>query len=177
MTGRIGRNHMKRFSTIRRRCACAGSHAWLPAHADRAIPIYICAMKKLTVVQLLRIAGMLAWLSLHLSIKDDGAGFDDVPAGNGIAGIRERVEQLAGTMSLASSRGTGLPDRHTCSQQRMRMTRLPHVGADNPPDETGWIRDNAAPPPSLAPRSGAQVNFSSSIQTSCKATADAFQSQ
>jgi len=57
------------------------------------------------------------------------------------------------------------------------MTRLPHVGADNPPDETGWIRDNAAPPPSLAPRSGAQVNFSSSIQTSCKATADAFQSQ
>jgi signal transduction histidine kinase len=43
----------------------------------------------------------------HLSIQDDGAGFDDVPAGNGIAGMRERVEQLAGTMSLASSRGQG----------------------------------------------------------------------
>lgn len=45
--------------------------------------------------------------SLHLSIKDDGAGFDNIPAGNGLTGMQERIDQLAGTMLVTSQMDQG----------------------------------------------------------------------
>lgn len=45
--------------------------------------------------------------SLHLSIKDDGVGFDKIPAGNGLTGMQERIDQLAGTMLVTSQRDQG----------------------------------------------------------------------
>ena len=48
--------------------------------------------------------------SLVLSVRDDGAGFggDHVPGlGLGLAGMRERAEELGGSLSIASVRGSG----------------------------------------------------------------------
>lgn len=44
--------------------------------------------------------------SLHLSLRDDGCGFEAVATGRGLAGMRQRVESLAGEMRLVSQGGT-----------------------------------------------------------------------
>jgi signal transduction histidine kinase len=44
---------------------------------------------------------------LHLSIRDDGIGGADAAKGSGITGMRDRVEALGGTLSIASHPGTG----------------------------------------------------------------------
>lgn len=45
--------------------------------------------------------------TLHLSIRDDGAGGADPARGSGIVGLTDRVEALGGTIALASPRGEG----------------------------------------------------------------------
>ena len=44
---------------------------------------------------------------LHLSIRDDGIGGADAAKGSGIAGLRDRVEALGGSLSVSSHPGTG----------------------------------------------------------------------
>jgi signal transduction histidine kinase len=50
---------------------------------------------------------------VQLSVRDDGHGFDDQVAGNGRAGhfgligMRERAEQIGGTLSIHSNKGSG----------------------------------------------------------------------
>lgn len=44
---------------------------------------------------------------LVLSLRDDGAGADAVRPGNGLTGMRERVEALGGSMRVTSSRAQG----------------------------------------------------------------------
>lgn len=47
---------------------------------------------------------------LHVSIRDNGAGFQHVPSGPrfGLAGMRERVEAAGGTFTLRSNPGAGV---------------------------------------------------------------------
>lgn len=45
--------------------------------------------------------------ALAIAAHDDGAGTDQVRFGNGLRGMRERVEQLHGTMAVSSMRGRG----------------------------------------------------------------------
>ena len=45
--------------------------------------------------------------SLLLSANDDGRGADDLEPGNGLLGMRERLEQLGGRLELETSRGAG----------------------------------------------------------------------
>jgi signal transduction histidine kinase len=50
---------------------------------------------------------------VQLSVRDDGCGFDNQAADNGQAGhfgligMRERAEQMGGTLSIHSSKGSG----------------------------------------------------------------------
>jgi signal transduction histidine kinase len=44
---------------------------------------------------------------LSIDAHDDGAGSDDVRFGNGLRGLRERVEQVRGTFEVSSTRGRG----------------------------------------------------------------------
>jgi len=43
-----------------------------------------------------------------LSVRDDGAGADAVLPGNGLTGMRERIEAMGGSMQVSCSRGQGL---------------------------------------------------------------------
>lgn len=45
--------------------------------------------------------------SLAIDARDDGAGTDQVTFGNGLRGMRERVQQSGGTMEVSSMRGRG----------------------------------------------------------------------
>ncbi|HSP35337.1 MAG TPA: histidine kinase [Thermoanaerobaculia bacterium] len=45
--------------------------------------------------------------TLTIDARDDGSGTDHVSFGNGLRGMRERVEQLHGTMRIESVRGKG----------------------------------------------------------------------
>jgi signal transduction histidine kinase len=45
--------------------------------------------------------------SLHLSIRDDGAGGADPARGSGLIGLRDRAEALGGTLAVASPPGEG----------------------------------------------------------------------
>lgn len=45
--------------------------------------------------------------ALAIAARDDGTGTDHVAFGNGLRGMRERVEQLHGTMNVQSMRGHG----------------------------------------------------------------------
>ncbi|GAA5142174.1 hypothetical protein GCM10023320_82180 [Pseudonocardia adelaidensis] len=45
--------------------------------------------------------------TLHLSIRDDGAGGATPGAGSGLIGLTDRVEALRGTISISSPRGAG----------------------------------------------------------------------
>lgn len=45
--------------------------------------------------------------ALALAARDDGSGTDHVSFGNGLRGMRERIEQIHGTMHVASMRGEG----------------------------------------------------------------------
>ncbi|HKR67070.1 MAG TPA: ATP-binding protein, partial [Thermoanaerobaculia bacterium] len=45
--------------------------------------------------------------ALAIDARDDGAGTDQVQFGNGLRGMRERVQQAGGTMDVASMRGRG----------------------------------------------------------------------
>ena len=54
------------------------------------------------------------WLSIATSdhtltvdARDDGSGTDRVVFGNGLQGMRERVQQAGGTLEIASMRGRG----------------------------------------------------------------------
>jgi signal transduction histidine kinase len=50
---------------------------------------------------------------VQLRVQDDGCGFDSQAVGNGAAGhfglmgMRERVEQIGGTLSIHSAKGAG----------------------------------------------------------------------
>lgn len=45
--------------------------------------------------------------TLDIDARDDGAGTDHVRFGNGLRGIRERVEQVRGSLEVSSMRGRG----------------------------------------------------------------------
>jgi Signal transduction histidine kinase len=45
--------------------------------------------------------------ALSIDARDDGAGADNVRFGNGLLGLRERVEQVRGTFEVTSMRGHG----------------------------------------------------------------------
>jgi signal transduction histidine kinase len=45
--------------------------------------------------------------TLAIDARDDGGGTDHVQLGNGLRGMRERVQQAGGTMDIASMRGRG----------------------------------------------------------------------
>jgi signal transduction histidine kinase len=45
--------------------------------------------------------------SLAIDAHDDGAGTDEIRFGNGLRGIRERVEQVHGDLDVSSTRGRG----------------------------------------------------------------------
>jgi signal transduction histidine kinase len=45
--------------------------------------------------------------TLLIDARDDGAGVDNVRFGNGLLGLRERVEQVRGTFEVTSMRGRG----------------------------------------------------------------------
>jgi signal transduction histidine kinase len=45
--------------------------------------------------------------TLDVDARDDGAGTDHIEFGNGLRGIRERVEQVRGTLEVSSMRGRG----------------------------------------------------------------------
>ena len=45
--------------------------------------------------------------TLDIDARDDGAGTDNVRFGNGLRGIRERVEQVRGSLEVSSMRGRG----------------------------------------------------------------------
>jgi signal transduction histidine kinase len=44
---------------------------------------------------------------IELAVRDDGVGGADPTRGSGLVGLRDRVEALGGTMSVASSPGEG----------------------------------------------------------------------
>ena len=46
--------------------------------------------------------------ALVLAVADDGVGAAELVAGNGLAGMRERVEALGGTLAVASTAGCGV---------------------------------------------------------------------
>ena len=45
--------------------------------------------------------------TLTVDARDDGGGTDRVVFGNGLRGMRERVQQAGGTLEVASMRGRG----------------------------------------------------------------------
>jgi signal transduction histidine kinase len=45
--------------------------------------------------------------TLAIGARDDGAGTDDIRFGNGLRGMRERVEEVSGTLTVSSMRGRG----------------------------------------------------------------------
>jgi signal transduction histidine kinase len=45
--------------------------------------------------------------TLDIAARDDGAGTDHVRFGNGLRGIRERVEGVRGSMEVSSMRSRG----------------------------------------------------------------------
>ena len=45
--------------------------------------------------------------TLDIDARDDGAGTDNIRFGNGLRGIRERVEQVRGSLEVSSMRGRG----------------------------------------------------------------------
>jgi signal transduction histidine kinase len=49
--------------------------------------------------------------SVRLSVRDDGQGLGDSPEGFGLRGMRSRVEQVGGTLDVASGQGTALTVR------------------------------------------------------------------
>jgi len=49
--------------------------------------------------------------TLDIDARDDGAGTDSVRFGNGLRGIRERVEQVRGSLEVSSMRGRGFTVR------------------------------------------------------------------
>jgi signal transduction histidine kinase len=44
---------------------------------------------------------------LELSLRDDGAGAEAAQPGNGLTGMRERIEAIGGSMQVTCSRGRG----------------------------------------------------------------------
>jgi len=73
--------------------------------------------------------------ALDVDARDDGAGTDHIELGNGLRGIRERVEQVNGTLEVSSMRGRGfsvhitLPGSAGVSPAGTRASRPPS-GAD-----------------------------------------------
>ena len=59
--------------------------------------------------RVVRIQIRVAGGALHLTIHDDGTGFDPAiaPAGNGLDNMRRRAAQLGGTLQITSTRGAG----------------------------------------------------------------------
>jgi len=51
--------------------------------------------------------------TLEISARDDGSGTDQIRIGNGLRGIRERVEQVHGSFEVSSTRGKGFCVRVT----------------------------------------------------------------
>lgn len=49
--------------------------------------------------------------ALSIDARDDGTGVDNVRFGNGLLGLRERVEQIRGTFEVTSMRGRGFSVR------------------------------------------------------------------
>ncbi|HEY4409374.1 MAG TPA: histidine kinase, partial [Acidimicrobiia bacterium] len=45
--------------------------------------------------------------SLHLSVRDDGAGGADPARGSGLVGLRDRIEAIGGTIAIESPPGAG----------------------------------------------------------------------
>ena len=80
---------------------------------DRSSVVYSCVREAIT--NCLRYAGaahmdvILKFLpeGLNLYLFDDGAGCGEIVEGNGIRGIRERVEQAGGTVRFRSESGAG----------------------------------------------------------------------
>ncbi|HKO01163.1 MAG TPA: ATP-binding protein, partial [Thermoanaerobaculia bacterium] len=45
--------------------------------------------------------------ALDIDARDDGSGTDELRIGNGLRGMRERVEQVRGSVDVTTSRGAG----------------------------------------------------------------------
>ena len=84
-----------------------------PAYSHLSSVVYSCVREAIT--NCLRYAGaahmdvILKFLpeGLNLYLFDDGAGCGEIVEGNGIRGIRERVEQAGGTVRFRSESGAG----------------------------------------------------------------------
>ena len=60
--------------------------------------------------------------SIHLTVRDDGVGFDPQTVqtnGFGLLGMRERVELLDGTLQIESAPGSGTTVRAMLPVQRL----------------------------------------------------------
>lgn len=86
-----------------------------------------------------------------LDVRDDGVGFDpDLPVGLssfGLRGMRQRVERLAGTLTLESAPGSGTACPH--SPGRRHDAAHPHHRRRRPPGRAGWDPQHARDRPRL----------------------------
>ena len=48
---------------------------------------------------------------LNITAHDDGVGTDDIRMGNGLRGMRERLENIGGSVEVSSVRGHGFDVR------------------------------------------------------------------
>ncbi len=74
---------------------------------------------------------------LQLSIADDGRGGVNAD-GNGLAGMRDRVRELGGTLSIASPRGGG-----THLLVRVPIKDVAHQGSE--PEDAGQATEDRPP--------------------------------
>lgn len=54
---------------------------------------------------------------LRLTVRDDGAGADEVQMGSGLAGLRERIAEMHGTLTIETKPGKGLTLRATLPRE------------------------------------------------------------
>jgi len=96
-------------SSLRERCALAMETAIFRIVQEALTNITRHAHAKKVDIQLKRIAG-----NLECTVRDDGAGFDALPAGSpanrpglGLIGMRERANALGGSLQIDSRQGHG----------------------------------------------------------------------
>ena len=101
-----------RDETLRATFASAG--AARPIGAAAALALHRTALEALTNVRRHAAASHVALVltyrddgRVHLRVEDDGQGAESLTGGFGLVGIRERAEQLGGTVNYRSAPGQG----------------------------------------------------------------------
>ena len=101
-----------RDETFRATFACAGTPR--PISAAAALALHRTALEALTNVRrhasATHVAFVLTYLDdgrVHLKVEDDGQGVESPAGGFGLVGIRERAEQLGGSVHYRSAPGEG----------------------------------------------------------------------